>query len=290
VNAETGHGLLETTAGDSSTLKSFLTHFAIASPTNASDAARLATLCQVVRAFSRLPYENLTKIIKFDTCPNPQQARRSPQEILADHKSFGAGGTCFSLTVLLLLLVRSLGFRAEPLLADRHYGQDTHSALIVWLGERPHLLDPGYLILEPLALDNTDSRRLRTAFNELLLIPQGDGQLQLHTIQGGRETYRLTFKTQPADAGVFLKAWDASFGWDMMRYPLLTRVADRRQLYLQGARFQVRTDQGVEREQLLLEGLPAHLERTFGVAPELAQRALRILQRKGERLGKTRRT
>ena len=282
MNVETGQGLFGEKTGDAVTLKSFLSHFDIAMTPNGSDAARITTLCQVVHAFSRLPYENLTKIIKFDAFGDPQRARRSPRETLADHQSFGAGGTCFSLTALLLSLVRSLGFRAEPLLADRPYGQDTHSALVVWLGERPHLLDPGYLILEPLALDTTGSRRLRTAFNELLLVPQGDGRLELHTVQGRSETYRLTFKTQPADAGVFLKAWDASFGWDMMRYPLLTRVADRRQLYLQGARFQVRTDHGVEREQVSREGLPAHLSRQFGVASELTTRALRVLERRRE--------
>ena len=42
--------------------------------------------------------------------------------------------------------------RAEPILADRRYGDDTHSALVVWHEGKPHLLDPGYLIVRPLPL------------------------------------------------------------------------------------------------------------------------------------------
>ena len=48
----------------------------------------------------------------------------SPAEVLADHEQCGAGGTCFSLTAAFLHLVRSLGWKAEPLLADRRYGCD----------------------------------------------------------------------------------------------------------------------------------------------------------------------
>src|ERR1022692_1792165 len=101
-------------------------------------------LTAVARAFSRLPFENLTKIIKDAEAGRVEEARRTPGEVLADHAALGAGGTCFALTATLLYLVRALGFAAEPILADRRYGADTHSALLVWLAGKPHLLDPGY--------------------------------------------------------------------------------------------------------------------------------------------------
>ena len=296
-SAASRSGAFPSAGDDAGALRRFLADFGVAPPAGATEAARLVTLRQVVRAFSRLPYENLTKIIKYDACPNPESARRGAEEILSDHQSFGAGGTCFSLTALLLSLARGLGFRAEPLLADRRYGDDTHSALLVWFDEQPHLLDPGYLILDPLPLgplsrgvDSSfrgEGQRIATVFNELVLIPRQNDRLELHTVQGGQQTYRLTFKTGPADAGAFLNAWDASFGWDMMRYPLLTRVSSQRQLYLQGDRFQVRTDHGVERDRVSRDDLPDHVARTFGLAPELAKRALRVLDRQGERHGQT---
>src|SRR5204863_234100 len=67
------------------------------------------------------------KIIKDAEAGGVEEARRTPAEVLADHHALGAGGTCFALTATMLHLVRALGFPAEPILADRRYGADTHS-------------------------------------------------------------------------------------------------------------------------------------------------------------------
>ena len=85
----------------------------------------------VATAFSSIPYENLTKILKQDH-EGQRAARRCPEEVIEDHIRLGSGGTCFSLTAALLHILRALGLRAEPILADRHYGDNTHCALLVW--------------------------------------------------------------------------------------------------------------------------------------------------------------
>ena len=140
----------------------------------------------VAAAFSSLPYENLTKILKHDR--EGGVARRGPEEVIRDHIRLGSGGTCFSLTAALLHVLRALGLRAEPILADRHYGENTHCALLVWLDGEPHLLDPGYLILKPLALPGNEELEqvVPTAFNELLLRHREQGsKIELHTRQQG---------------------------------------------------------------------------------------------------------
>ena len=185
---------------------------------------RLHTLGTLARSFSQLPYENLTKIIRSSRNGKGPAARRLPTQVLTDHRDLGTGGTCFSLTATLLHLVRSLGFRAQPILADRHYGSDTHSALLVWLRGRPHLLDPGYLVVEPIPLEESREVEVKTPFNRLLLSPESPERMRLYTRQQGGRSHRLTFKTSPADPGQFLKAWDESFSWEMMTHPLLTRV------------------------------------------------------------------
>lgn len=266
---------------DREVLEAFLKHFRLA-----EDRAPRELLRDVASAFTNLPYENLTKIIKEDQEQAAVRARRLPAEVLADHLGCGAGGTCFSLTATLLHLVRSLGFDAEPLLADRRYGENTHCALLVWIDGRPHLLDPGYLILDPLPLDVRGEMRIVTEFNELVLTPQADGRrLDLATLAQGQRKHRLTFKTGPADAGEFLQAWDASFDWDMMRYPVLSRVRGGRQLYLQGGRFQARDHQLVRREEIPGQQLAQRIAEAFGIGPEIVARALEILHRKGEPYG-----
>ena len=266
---------------DVEVLGAFLKRFQLRTAQSPLDLLR-----DVATAFTNLPYENLTKIIKEDQEQAAVRARRLPAEVLADHFQAGAGGTCFSLTATLLHLVRSLGWQAEPLLADRRYGENTHCALLVWIDGRPHLLDPGYLILDPILLDVGGETRIVTEFNELVLSPQTDGhRLELATVAQGQRKYRLTFKTSPADPGEFLQAWDASFDWDMMRYPVLSRVRGGRQLYLQGGRFQARDHESVRREEIPSQQLAQRIAESFGMAPQIVVRALEILHRKGEPYG-----
>ena len=260
---------------DRAVLEAFLAHFGIP-----RDLPPRELLRRTIAAFARLPYENLTKIIKHDACGSAESSRRAPLEVVTDHRSWGAGGTCFSLTATLVHLVRALGWRAEPLLADRRYGPDTHSALVVWLDDRPHLVDPGYLIVDPIPLDVPATQRIATSFNQLVLTPRDGGErLELSTVQNGSATYRLTFRTQPVDAGQFLRAWDASFAWDMMQYPVLTRADQSGQTYLQGRRLQHRTPSGVDRQELSDDELIDRIAAEFGIAREVARRALTVLGR-----------
>ncbi|RME21893.1 MAG: hypothetical protein D6806_13840, partial [Deltaproteobacteria bacterium] len=107
---------------------------------------RLALLESIGKAFSRLPYENFSKVVSLGDETSAARARRSPRQVIEQNMELGAGGTCFSLTATLIHLARSAGFEATPILADRHYGTDTHCAMLVHIGGRPHLLDPGFLI------------------------------------------------------------------------------------------------------------------------------------------------
>ena len=265
---------------DGSLLRDFLRHFAI-DPDNRSSTL----LGAVASAFARLPYENLTKIIKAAECGRSPQARRGPREVFSDHVALGSGGTCFSLTAAFLYLVRTLGYKAEPILADRRYGQNTHCALLVWIEGRPHLLDPGYLIVDPTPLPAAE-RRLRTPFNEVVLVPAPERDtMELRTIEDNGQRYRLTYKLPPVDVPEFLRSWDDSFSWDMMRYPLLTCTGHDRQRYMRGNHFQVRTRGAVERREISPQEMIARIESEFGIAPSVAARALSILTKKGEDLG-----
>jgi arylamine N-acetyltransferase len=199
--------------------------------------------------------------------------------VVSAHIEHGAGGTCFSLTAAFLHIARALGWRAEPILADRHYGADTHCALLVWLDGAPHLLDPGFLIHRPVPLDRRAETRIAAGFQEVILSPRdGGAKVDLITVQeGGRPSTRLTFKTEPADPGRFLRVWDDSFSWDMMRYPLLTRARGGSHLYLKESRLQVRGPRSLERSEVAPADLPELIEREFGLDGGVARRAIEAL-------------
>jgi arylamine N-acetyltransferase len=246
----------------------------------------VARLRQTVQAFSRLPYENLTKILKLAEAGAPARARRGPAEVIGDHERFSTGGTCFSLTAALLHLVRALGFRAWPILADRRYGPDTHCAVLVEIDGRPHLLDPGFLLDRPVPLPRQGPVDVQGAARRLWLEPSADGRrVELVSRAGGRREVRLSFKAEPADEADFLRAWDESFYWDAMRYPVVTAVRAGRHLYLQGNRLQERAAGTVHKSEIDPAEIASRLRREFGIAPEVARRALSVLRRAGERHG-----
>ena len=238
---------------------------------------------RVAAAFAGLPYENITKIIKHEESGSSRQARRYPEEVIRDHIRWGAGGTCFSLTSALLHLVRSLGWKAEYILADRRYGQNTHCALIVWIDSLPHLLDPGFLVVRPIPLPSEGAREMETQFNRLVLVPgETPGRISLHTVRQNKKVYRLTYRTSPVDDGEFGRAWDASFYWDMMKYPLLTRAVESKQIYLKGSRMQISGAGTAEKQNIHMDELTEKISSAFRIHPSLIARAVSILKDRGD--------
>jgi len=167
---------------------------------------------------------------------NPRQARRLPREVLDDHRDFGTGGTCFSLTAALLHLIRALGYDAEPILADRRYGQNTHCALLLWIDGRPHLLDPGYLILDPVPLHRSPAHwrprstpwrsQPRPPVQPSSSVPSGAGNGSTASPTGsGRRTNR-SFE----GVGCFIRLGNDAIS-------VLTRSSSGTQLYLRATTF-----------------------------------------------------
>ncbi|MCL2878548.1 MAG: arylamine N-acetyltransferase [Acidobacteria bacterium] len=229
------------------------------------------------RAFSRIPYENITKIIRRAEAGGDKNAHRGPDEVIADHIRWGAGGTCFSLTSALCHLARRMGLEAEYLLADRGYGRNTHSALLVRIDGEPYLVDPGFLIAEPVPLALAGPRETESGGERLTLVP-GENRISLFTSRGGKSVHRLTYKTGPVDADEFGKAWDASFHWEMMRYPLLARAGASGRIYLRGSMFQVSNNDSVNRVKIPEDELVSKIAGEFGIHPALVARALNLLE------------
>lgn len=236
----------------------------------------------IATAFAQLPYENLSKIVRAHQTDDMEQSRRLPSDVLSDFYKHGAGGTCFSLTWTMLHLLKALGFKAELILADRRYGPNTHSALLVWLDNSPHLLDPGYLLVDAIPVMNQESLVIPTSFQNVHIKPaELHDQWQLLTEYDNKTTYRLTYKTRPVDTSQFLKAWDESFQFEMMQYPVLSRIVHGQQYYLQKQRLMIRGKGGTTNMEMAATEMPGMIQRYFGIDPELAKQALEQLKRRG---------
>lgn len=237
----------------------------------------------LLRAFSRIPYENISKIIR--SRENSHGApKESPEELIAGFISDGTGGTCFPLTMTLVRLVRSLGYEAHPILADRRYGADTHCAVIFRDRSSPWLLlDPGYLIGTPCVLPSSGelTHSLPLAPIVLAATPTPD-TVSLYTLSPSsagqlQRKYRLTYKVTPVDESEFNRAWDRSFQWEMMQYPIISSLVGDTQVYVQKDSLLIRSQASTIRETLAPERMIAEVSTRLGISADVVKRCLECL-------------
>ncbi len=224
----------------------------------------------ILARFSALPYENLTKLIKR---ADAGSQRRLPDEVLADHDRYGAGGTCFALTYFLGEILEQAGFQWEYLLADRSYMTAAHSALAVRIDGRRYLADPGYLLDHPLALDQTQAVRVPAPGEELLLEPAADGESwTLYTVNGAHRKFRYRLHSATVSESDFIDRWTDSFDWPMMDSLVLCSITREARHYLRDVHYhRVGANERFQSEVDPLQG--TLLRDAFGIDPELFERA-----------------
>lgn len=235
-------------------------------------------ITSIATAFSQIPYENLTKIIKADSVVGAASAMRYPDELIADHLRWGTGGTCFSLTAAIVALYDALGIEAHPLLADRHYGVDTHCGLVVIDGSDWLLLDPGYLLFTPVPLPVHLAAAVPQGYTTIELTPLDMGRkIELATSVKGNRKVRLVYKRAIVDPETFAKAWEASFTWEMMTYPVATRCVAGEHVYMQGTALSVRSTEKTRRRKIDIGESVELLRANMGISPDIAAKAWGIV-------------
>lgn len=236
-------------------------------------------LARLLKSFSAIPYENLSKIIRANEDLTPHLFQ-TPEEILVGNFTTGAGGTCFPLTETLVCLIQEIGFESAPILADRRYGTDTHCAAVVLLDGAQHIIDPGYLIFSPAPTPSQGAVTIDTPFSTLRLTraPTPSDNVELATIEkDGRARYRLTYKTNSVDDAQFKAAWKRSFEWEMMTYPVVSSIRGDSQVYIQKSSLTLRSKEGSTRINLSHEGIIHEVSTRLAIAPDVVRRALRYL-------------
>jgi arylamine N-acetyltransferase len=239
-----------------------------------------------------LPYENLSKIVAFRRSGSPETAQDIAGRWLGDPAQGGVGGTCFSLTWWLKHRLEALGFSTAYLMADKpatHKNRlaNVHCGLIFEHEDRSWLLDPGYLIFEPLPLPRAGlSLSTFISPHEIRLEDVQDaGVWRLFT--GPREPTGITslkprfdFRKEPVTPAEFERHWEASHAWEMMTYPVLNRVSDGVQFYLQKSSLLIRSASGSEMKKLDEGGVREAACGLFGLPPDLVDEALRLLAKR----------
>ena len=269
---------LPQTSDFSDAVKLFHSHFDCS--TRHSD---LNFLKSIVLHFSSLPYENLSKIVKHHDVEDSAEKIRLPNEVMNGHAEFGLGGTCFALTFFLQSILEYNGFTCYPVMADMRYGPNTHSALVVLLRGKKLLVDPGYLLNNPLELQEQGVRVFQTDVQGVELRYLAEGRIyELYTFNQEGSKWRYKFKDRPVANEDFIALWKSSFSWNGMRGLVLTKNEKDRMIYVHKTFMRETSWQG-KKNFNIKQNYHQRIQEAFGIDPEFTERALAALESNLER-------
>lgn len=187
----------------------------------------LEHVSNILKKFSLFPYENLSKILLLNhNFDNP--IFRHPGNIIDDFQNFRLGGTCFALTYFLKKIMNYFSYDTDFLLADMKSGDNTHTALRLNYQKGQYLLDPGYLIQNPLRID-----KLSVVQDAVFVVPESEpNRFTLYTFKSGNKIWRYSFLNEAVTDNEYFKYWNKSFHWMTMHGICLSRKNEEGFLYL----------------------------------------------------------
>lgn len=239
-----------------------------------AQSPRLEFLQEILDRFATIPYENISKIIKLNQQWDAEVERiRLPEEVIAHHVDKKLGGTCFSLTYYLQSILTQNNFRCYPVMADMRAGENIHCCLIVLLDGTRYLVDPGYLLTQPMEIHPDKPKLFRTEFAgvELRYEPQAQ-KYNLFTFDKHERKWRYCFRDRPTPADEFLRHWLASFGWNSMHGICLTRVLKGGLLYVH-KNFMRETTFSEKKNYNIKRNYHAAIRDHFGIEKEIVEQA-----------------
>ena len=252
----------------------FLKEFKFGSP-----KPSLHHITAISRYFSRLPYENISKILKNAEATQNQRFRL-PDELIHDHFAWHAGGTCFSLTYFLCGIYGLLGYKVQPLICHLNWAENTHSAVVIQFAGTRYLVDPGYMIFNPIPLRKMNAESLISAETGISLRfdPERD-EYALYTFRKGQFVRRYRFIDQDLSWEQFGRYWETSFEMPGMNALTLTRIQGNEMLFIQGDYVKITSPGSIEkvREQNLAEKM---IRDRFRIPLEKLEQARHILKQR----------
>jgi len=224
-------------------------------------------LSEIYKAFTCIPYENATKIINKIT---REEKFRLPERLLTDYFEYGTGGTCFSLVYTLFKLLQYFKFDSYMVLADRLYGTNTHAAVMVECGNKVFLLDPGFLVPEPLTIPPENIfLNYFLPMNELI-IHNEDNHIRVSTIRNGLTSFRYLIKNRAVPEREFFSAWDSSFEFKMINDLFITKLTPDSQIYLRETRVEIIT--ATERKKYIInDNFSYEISKIFGISQKIIE-------------------
>ncbi len=233
----------------------------------------------LAREFSKLPYENLSKIVKVARVGSPHEALRLPHEVLSEHFEYGFGGTCFSLTFLLERILRACGFKCYKVMADMRSGKNVHCLVIVEERDARFMIDPGYAIYELIELPRFGSTMVSCPHAIVEVISRGEEIYDVWTIDPSGRKWRYRFRDVPTSDRQFEGYWIASFSKPTLNNVCLTKLTPQGHIYIRKDFFKFTSLHSLTKKRLR-DGLEEVISSEFGIDSRWVDLALGILAKR----------
>jgi arylamine N-acetyltransferase len=234
-------------------------------------------LGKLLESFTNLPYENISKIIKWNEHFDQENFFRFPEEVMTDHIDYHLGGTCFSLTFFLQTILIQNGFQCYPVTADMRAGKNIHCALIVLMAGNKYLVDPGYLLNKPMLIDPRKTRQYRTEHTGIeLLYDFSHRRYHLYTFIHEEIKWRYSFEDKPAPPEKFLHHWQESFYRNSMHGLCLTKIKKDGLIYIH-KNFMRETNLQGKKNYNIRQQYHDTIHSIFGIDQQLIEQALTAL-------------
>jgi len=185
------------------------------------------TINALLRDFSDIPYENLSKILRLSL--ERHQRPRSPETLISEFLQHGRGGTCFSLNYAVMKSLRLNGYPAWPVSVHTGRNSFPHYAVIFSLRDQSYLVDPGYLLYTPLCLKDKGSDYGTNGVLDYELSKQ-NGEYILYSLDSRNRKKRYTFAPEPVSDRLFIHHWIRSF--DYISALVASSIVDNSILYI----------------------------------------------------------
>ncbi|MBR6854027.1 MAG: hypothetical protein IKN03_01280 [Fibrobacter sp.] len=279
---------------------------------------KVVDLCNQI---SNITYENFTKIIRLEQTGSATGARKLDDSDQNDIDSWMGGGTCFSMTWHLYQALTDMGFKPRLVMGHKRKERNIHCALILpdpddsvvtpgqlfstnvtptsvpgsplsslvsRLSSNSYLLDPGYLIFDPLPMPLPQPFGTGEAFfplspNCVRLVRPTLESMELWTGGAGAPMkLRFEYPVEGVSVEEFKHHWNESFYREMMTYPVLNRLDREKgvQYYYQKGNLVVRNATGSKMTKIDPADRVQTLSDIFKLSPTIIEKALNILEKK----------